>query len=281
MTEHALLRMVTPHTGSPVTGIIQVVDLEAAAHAWEITPGMVVHGHAFNGQVPGPTIEATAGDTLAVRFTNRLLEPARIQWHGLPDHPGTANRTPQSGLAPPGGIRDYQIVLSDAGTFWYHIPPTAAIGPGLHGAVLVRHAGDPARDGERLLIITAVTLGRRDARQPGKGSCPGDGEVLLVNGISQPQLVAAPGQLQRWLLINLTGHELRLSLGRHRHTAVHGEDCCSGAAAAHIMIGPSNRVEVVLGPFPAGETAWLQALPNGSGSGDQRPCRLATLHITL
>jgi FtsP/CotA-like multicopper oxidase with cupredoxin domain len=281
MAEHAFRRMATPQTGSPVTGIMQVVDLEAAAHAWEIAPGMVVHGHAFNGQVPGPTIEATAGDTLAVRFTNRLLEPASIQWHGLPDDPGTADRTPQSGLAPPGGIRDYQIVLSDAGTFWYQIPPTAAVGPGLHGAVLVRHAGDPARDAERLLIITAGPPGRRDARQPDNGSRPGDGEVLLVNGISQPQLVAAPGQLERLLLINLTRHELRLSLGRHRHTAVHGGDCYSGAASAHIMVAPSNRSEVVLGPFPAGETVRLQALPNGSGSGDHRPRRLATLQFTL
>jgi hypothetical protein len=36
------------------------VRLEAAETRWEIAPGHVVPGYGFNGQVPGPTIEADA-----------------------------------------------------------------------------------------------------------------------------------------------------------------------------------------------------------------------------
>jgi FtsP/CotA-like multicopper oxidase with cupredoxin domain len=42
-----------------VAGTERTVDvqLEAGETEWEIAPGRVVSGYAFNGQVPGPTIE--------------------------------------------------------------------------------------------------------------------------------------------------------------------------------------------------------------------------------
>ena len=65
-------------TGQPprraTTGVPQVVDLEAAEHDWEISPGMVVHGYAFNGQAPGPVIEASVGDTRPEPFGRPATE---------------------------------------------------------------------------------------------------------------------------------------------------------------------------------------------------------------
>ncbi len=151
MTEQASRGAVPPPTRNRVTGIVQVVDLEAAPHAWETSPGAVVHGHAFNGQVPGPTIEASVGDTLAVRFTNHLPEPASIHWDGLPAQVGTAEDAPPSEAAQPGCSLEFLIALSDAGTFCYHIPATTTIGPGLHGVLMVRDLGNPAPDGRRSL----------------------------------------------------------------------------------------------------------------------------------
>ena len=60
-----------------------VIDLEARATTWEVAPGRTVPAWTYNGQLPGPTIEATVGDTLVVRLTNRLDEPTTIHWHGI------------------------------------------------------------------------------------------------------------------------------------------------------------------------------------------------------
>ena len=61
----------------------RVVELEARETQWSICPGQTVEGYGYNGQVPGPVIEARVGEPLEIRFTNRLPEPTLIHWHGL------------------------------------------------------------------------------------------------------------------------------------------------------------------------------------------------------
>jgi FtsP/CotA-like multicopper oxidase with cupredoxin domain len=60
-----------------------VVNLEASVADWEIAPGHRLQGWTYNGQVPGPTIEAKVGDTIVVRLKNSLGEPTTIHWHGV------------------------------------------------------------------------------------------------------------------------------------------------------------------------------------------------------
>ena len=57
--------------------------MEAGEVDWEIAPGRKVRGYGFNGQVPGPILEAKQGVPLEIEFTNRLPEPTLIHWHGL------------------------------------------------------------------------------------------------------------------------------------------------------------------------------------------------------
>jgi FtsP/CotA-like multicopper oxidase with cupredoxin domain len=70
---------VTPSAG----GNVIRYRLEAAEIEWEIAPGRTVRGYGFNGQVPGPVLEAKQGVALEIEFTNRLPEPTVIHWHGL------------------------------------------------------------------------------------------------------------------------------------------------------------------------------------------------------
>jgi FtsP/CotA-like multicopper oxidase with cupredoxin domain len=97
----------------------------------------------YNGQVPGPTIEARVGDVLEVRLTNRLAEPTTIHWHGL-RVPATMDGTDmvQSPIAP-GETFTYRFRLPDAGTFWYHphSNETEQLEKGLYGALIVRGRG--------------------------------------------------------------------------------------------------------------------------------------------
>ncbi len=53
-------------------GRIATFDLVAAPTALKLIDGHVVNVWAYNGQVPGPTLRVRLGDTLRVRFTNRL-----------------------------------------------------------------------------------------------------------------------------------------------------------------------------------------------------------------
>ncbi len=62
---------------------VVTVDLEAREFDWEFAPGSPTRAWGFNRTVPGPTLEATVGDVLEVRLTNRLPEPTVIHWHGL------------------------------------------------------------------------------------------------------------------------------------------------------------------------------------------------------
>src|SRR5437899_9598167 len=52
--------------------------LEAGEVDWEIAPGRRVRGYGFNGEVPGPILEAKQGVPLEIEFTNRLPEPTVI-----------------------------------------------------------------------------------------------------------------------------------------------------------------------------------------------------------
>src|SRR6476660_2960641 len=62
---------------------VVAVDLEVSEADWDFVPGITTRAWTFNGTVPGPTIEATVGDVLEVRLTNKLPEPTVIHWHGL------------------------------------------------------------------------------------------------------------------------------------------------------------------------------------------------------
>ena len=49
----------------------------------EIAPGMTARLWGYNGQSPGPTIQAVEGDRVRIYVTNRLPEPTTVHWHGI------------------------------------------------------------------------------------------------------------------------------------------------------------------------------------------------------
>jgi manganese oxidase len=48
----------------------------------EFAPGMKVNLWGYNGQAPGPTIEAVEGDKVRIFVTNKLPEHTTSQRHG-------------------------------------------------------------------------------------------------------------------------------------------------------------------------------------------------------
>lgn len=59
--------------------------LAAAEKDIEIAPGVTYAAWSYNGRVPGPTLRATEGDLLRIRFVNGSDHPHTIHFHGI--HP--------------------------------------------------------------------------------------------------------------------------------------------------------------------------------------------------
>ena len=87
----------------------------------EFAPGMKVKCWGYNGQTPGPVIEAVEGDRVRILVTNRLPEHTTIHWHGLflPNGMDGVGGLTQPHIGP-GETFVYEFPLRQNGTFMYH-----------------------------------------------------------------------------------------------------------------------------------------------------------------
>jgi FtsP/CotA-like multicopper oxidase with cupredoxin domain len=112
----------------------------------EIAPGMVARLWGYNGQSPGPTIEAVEGDKVRIFVTNRLPEHTTVHWHGmlLPSGMDGVGGLSQPTIRP-GETFAYEYVLQKSGTFMYHphADETFQMAMGMMGSFVV-HPKDPA-----------------------------------------------------------------------------------------------------------------------------------------
>ena len=215
------------------------VELEAREVDWEFIPGRATRAWGFNGQVPGPTIEARVGDVLERRLTNRLPEPTVIHWHGL-QLPAAMDGTDmvQRPVAP-GDTFTYRFRLPDAGTFWYH--------PHKNEIVQLDRKGQIKPPG--------WWIEKHDGRQ---------GSTRLVNGRKEPEITMAAGQIERWRIVNAaSARYVRLSIGGRPFTIL-GTDgglIDRPVTVKEVLLTPADRVELAVGPFAELETLNIEALP--------------------
>jgi FtsP/CotA-like multicopper oxidase with cupredoxin domain len=87
----------------------------------EMAPGMKANLWGYNGQAPGPTIEAVEGDKVRIFVTNKLPEHTTVHWHGmlLPCGMDGVGGLTQPHI-PPGKTFVYEFQLEKHGTFMYH-----------------------------------------------------------------------------------------------------------------------------------------------------------------
>jgi FtsP/CotA-like multicopper oxidase with cupredoxin domain len=250
-------------------GRVLTVDLEARETDWEFVPGKLSRAWTFNGQVPGPVLEANVGDVLEVRLTNSLPEPTTLHWHGLQiPAPMDGTDMVQHPIAP-GETFTYRFAPPDAGTFWYHphSHETVQLERGLYGALVVRGPGEPELDAERVLVLDDVALDRRgQIKPPGKWIEHHDGrqgDTRLVNGRREPELTIAAGQVERWRIVNAAGARyVRLSIGGRPFTIL-GTDgglLTAPVTVTEVLLTPADRVDLAVGPFSEGETLSIESL---------------------
>ncbi|XP_062197637.1 laccase-15-like [Phragmites australis] len=100
-----------------------------------------------NGQLPGPTIEVTEGDSLAVHVVNKSPYNITIHWHGVRQRLNCwADGVPMITQCPilPNHNFTYRFeVAGQEGTLWWHAHVSCLRGT-LHGAIIIRprHGAD-------------------------------------------------------------------------------------------------------------------------------------------
>jgi FtsP/CotA-like multicopper oxidase with cupredoxin domain len=270
-------------------GRVVAVELEARETDWEFVPGRGTRAWGYNGQVPGPVLEARVGDVLEVRLKNSLSEPTMIHWHGIrlpASMDGTENV--QRPVAA-GETFTYRFTLPDAGTFWYHphMNETVQLERGLYGALIVHGPDEPQLDRERVFVLDDVSLDQHGQINPPGGWIERhdgrQGSTRLVNGRAEPELTMASVQVERWRIVNASSARyVRLSIGGQpfRILGTDGGLISSPVTVREFLLTPGDRVDLAVGPFTEGETLLVESLRYVRGS-FRRPKRelFATLRI--
>lgn len=122
-------------------------DLTASIIDWEVSPGNVVQGWAYNGQIPGPRIDVEVGDDVEITLTNELPIGTDLHMHGIDvpfDQDGVAPITQD--LVPAGGTFTYRFTASEPAIGMYHAHAHGAqsVPNGLLGTMYVGRIEPPA-----------------------------------------------------------------------------------------------------------------------------------------
>jgi FtsP/CotA-like multicopper oxidase with cupredoxin domain len=176
--------------------------------------GQEVVMYGYNGQHPGPLIQADQGTTVVVRVTNDIEMPTTIHWHGVRIEnqfdgvPGVTQAAIQQGET-----YTHEVRVPDAGMFWYHPHTREDVQQdlGLFGNLLVTSPDadyyGPANR-EEVLVLDDILM-------DDQGLIPyGDvapthalmgrfGNVMLVNGETDYTLKAERGEVVRFHLTNV------------------------------------------------------------------------------
>jgi FtsP/CotA-like multicopper oxidase with cupredoxin domain len=129
----------------------------------EMADGMTAYLWGYNGQSPGPTIEAVEGDRVRIFVTNRLPEHTTIHWHGmiLPSGMDGVGGLSQPHI-PAGKTYVYEFELVKSGTFMYHphADEMVQMAMGMMGSFVV-HPRDPAfmrADRDFVVLLNAFDI---------------------------------------------------------------------------------------------------------------------------
>jgi FtsP/CotA-like multicopper oxidase with cupredoxin domain len=222
----------------------------------------------YDGLLPGPRIEATAGGLVRAKLVNGLPAETTVHWHGIrldarmDGAPGYTQKA-----VPPGGTFDYVFTVPDPGTYFYHSHVGMQNDRGLYGPLIVADPHEPLGYDQEFTVVL-------DDWVDGVGGTPDDalrstllggvvGELRhpyhLVNGraAETPEVfVSKPGRLVRFRVINAAADTaFRVALGGHRMAVTHTDGFpCAPVAVDTFLIGMGERYDFLVrlddGAFP-------------------------------
>jgi len=239
-------------------GEIKEFDLRANETTLSLVDGVGFQGFAYNDQAPGPIWRVEKGNTLRINFNNELPQETTIHFHGI--------RVPNAMDGVPGVTQDpiqpgesfvYEFTPKDAGTYWFHphVRSSEQIEKGLYGVIVVEDSSEPAYSQDMAWVVDDWRL-RNDGTLDENFNTSHDlvhdgrwGNLITVNGKTDHQLTAAPGERIRLRLINVSnGRVYKLDFGslQAQAIAVDGMLVKIPFDANDFELAPGNRLDVDL-----------------------------------
>ncbi len=262
--ESAETRLLAEFQGSlavdaPKGGRVREYDLEAAETETSLYDGAPrTRVWAYNGTVPGPTFRVKLGETLRVRFRNRLPQPTTVHWHGV-RVPNAMDGVPYLTQPPvePGGEFVYEFAPKEAGTFWFHphLRSSEQVERGLYGVLIVEDPKPPPYDQDVAWVLDDWLLDgdgqvhgefntRHDLAHDGRW-----GGLVTANGRSDTVLRVKSGERVRLRLLNsANGRVFKPDFSGldARVIAVDGNYTRKPLPAQGFELAPGNRLDVEL-----------------------------------
>lgn len=253
--------------------------------------GQSVMSTVINGSFPGPTIVLSPGDTWKNRVTNKLDDCTNMHTHGFHVSPKGNSDNIFLHIAP-GESLDYEYRIPDnhaPGTYWYHphchgntAQQTTA---GISGAIIITGGLDNI-DG--IAGLTDRLLYVQGSQFDGNGNMiPVDQQAAAtrlhtINGQYQPVIAIQPGETQRWRIANACADDfLLLELQGHtmHEIAKDGNPCKQVVPVDQVLLGPGERIEVLVQASSTPGSYQLRSLPWGFEYQAQPQFLLATMVV--
>jgi len=248
-------------------------NLEASEFPWQIAEGKTINAWGFNQQLPGPTLKARKGDELVINVKNSLSQPTIVHWHGIRLPAAMDGTGEMQQPIQPGEIFQYRFTVPDAGSFWYHshANETVQMERGLYGALIVEDETDPVVDNERVFMIDDMKLTDENEFTKAAWFLPRwvethdgrQGNTLLINGKMNTVIDMSAGQSERWRFINSSSaryFELYLGGRTFKIIGTDGGLIESPVEVTEYLITPGERLDIVVGPFEAGDLFHIESL---------------------
>ena len=246
-------------TEPPRGGAVREFELEARETETSLYEGAPrTRVWAYNGTVPGPTFRVKLGDTLRVRFRNRLTQPTTVHWHGV-RVPNAMDGVPHLTQPPvePGADFVYEFAPKEAGTFWFHphLRSSEQVERGLYGVLIVEDVKPPAYDQDVAWVLDDWLLdgaGQVDGAFNTRHDLAHDGRwggLITVNARTDTVLRVKSGERVRLRLLNTANGRVfkpDFSGFDARVIAVDGNYTKKPLPAQGFELAPGNRLDVEL-----------------------------------
>ncbi len=226
----------------------------------EFAPGMLVDCWGYNGQSPGPTLEAVEGDRVRLFLTNNLPERTSMHWHGalLPNGMDGVAGLVQEHIEP-GETYVYEFDLRQHGTLMYHphSDEMVQMALGMMGFFIVHPRGAARVDRDFAIMLHEWAIAPGTSRP--NPAVMTDFNTFTFNSRAWPgtaPLVVKKGDRVRVRLGNLSMDSHPIHLHGH-HFEVTGTD---GGT-----VPPSARFREVTTNVPVGATRDIEFVADNAG----------------
>jgi FtsP/CotA-like multicopper oxidase with cupredoxin domain len=249
-----------------------VYQLTASEFQWKLSDDKTITAWGFNQSVPGPTLKAQKGDRMIIRVKNELRESTVVHWHGIQLASSMDGTDSVQRPIAPGEEFEYNFIVPDAGTFWYHSHQneTEQMERGMYGSLIVEEDTGVVVDQDRVLMIDDMKLTAQNEFMVGTSFARWverhdgrEGDTLLINGKENYQIEMNAGQTERWRFINSSSARyFRIFLGgrKFKQIATDGGLLEYPVELTELMIVPGERAEILVGPFSEGDSFELESL---------------------